>query len=270
MLDIITGEKFITVAEMTYSLNFPHDLNKIPSTFGYCKLKDHNIVYTHTMYIKPLFEALKSHTCLFTVLSHNCDVNVTRDIVIPPNVRKWFTTNVNASDERLESLPIGLENKRWFPQVKKKEQMMLKLQEPRTYRNLVYMNFNIQTNPSERLPVFDHFRYRSWTTTQLFNNGQMFDNYIDQIYNHKFVVCPEGNGMDTHRTWETLYMGSIPIEKRNLNNRFYTDLPICFVDDWKECTEEFLNREFVRIKGQVWDYDKLNFHYWKNRINEGI
>ena len=37
-------------------------------------------------------------------------------------------------------------------------------------------------------------------------------------------------------------MGSIPIELRNLNNRFYIDLPICFVDDWKEVTESFLKK----------------------------
>ena len=93
-----------------------------------------------------------------------------------------------------------------------------------------------------------------------------FDEYLDNIYNHKFVFSPEGNGMDTHRTWECLYVGTIPIERRNLNNRFYTDLPICFVDNWEDLTEEFLESEFIRIKSVHGIWKKLTFEYWKNKI----
>jgi hypothetical protein len=97
-------------------------------------------------------------------------------------------------------------------------------------------------------------------------NGKNFDSYLDSIYNHKFVVSPQGNGIDTHRTWEPLYMGSIPIEKRNLNNRFYTDLPICFVDDWGQLTKNFLDSEFDRITSREWNLKMLTFEYWKNKI----
>ena len=64
-------------------------------------------------------------------------------------------------------------------------------------------------------------------------------------------------------------MGCIPIEKRNLNNRFYADLPICFVNDWEEVTEEFLVRELIRIRSTEWNMEKLTFTYWKNLI-EGV
>ena len=94
-----------------------------------------------------------------------------------------------------------------------------------------------------------------------------FDRYIENIHSHKFVLCPEGNGTDTHRTWETLYTGSIPIEKRNLNNRFYQDLPICFVDNWSEISESFLENEYYRIKNSTWNLEKLDFNFWKSKIN---
>ena len=61
-------------------------------------------------------------------------------------------------------------------------------------------------------------------------------------------------------------MGSIPIEKRNINNQFYTDLPICFVDDWKDITLEFLGSEYERIKKGTWNMKKLTFEYWRNKI----
>ena len=95
-------------------------------------------------------------------------------------------------------------------------------------------------------------------------------NYIDKIYNHKFVLSPEGNGTDTHRTWEILYLKSIPIEKRNINNQFFTDLPICFVDDWEEITEDFLNKEYDRINSIKWNLEKLDFNYWKNKILSNV
>jgi hypothetical protein len=128
------------------------------------------------------------------------------------------------------------------------------------------MNHNILTNPEKRTKPYQVLDNKSWVTIENGTNGHGFDEYIHDVYAHHFVICPEGNGIDTHRTWETLYMNSIPVEKRNINNQFYTDLPICFVDDWEEITEEFLNNEYCRIKNTQWNMDKLTFTYWKEKI----
>jgi hypothetical protein len=61
-------------------------------------------------------------------------------------------------------------------------------------------------------------------------------------------------------------LNTIPIEKRNINNQFYIDLPICFVNNWDEITEDFLNSEYERINNIEWNYDKLTFSYWKEKI----
>lgn len=37
------------------------------------------------------------------------------------------------------------------------------------------------------------------------------NNYANIASPYRFVVCPRGNGIDTHRFWETLYRGSLPI-----------------------------------------------------------
>jgi hypothetical protein len=63
-------------------------------------------------------------------------------------------------------------------------------------------------------------------------------------------------------------MGSIPIEKININNKFYADLPICFVEDWEQVTEKFLEKEYERITNLIWNHSKLGFEYWKEKINE--
>jgi hypothetical protein len=85
-----------------------------------------------------------------------------------------------------------------------------------------------------------------------------------------FVLSPEGNGIDTHRLWEALVIGTIPIEKRNINNSFYSDLPICFVNKWSDITLDFLEKEYIRIKSTNYDLNKLTFSYWKDKINGTI
>jgi hypothetical protein len=65
-------------------------------------------------------------------------------------------------------------------------------------------------------------------------------------------------------------MGSIPIQKRDLNNRFFSGLPICFVDDWAEITEPFLNSEYERIRKMEWNKEILTFEYWKNKIQNTL
>ncbi len=131
---------------------------------------------------------------------------------------------------------------------------------------MLYLNHNIKTNPAKRQLPYDILGGRAWVTTANGSNGQGFDNYLDNIYNHPFVVCPEGNGIDTHRVWECLYMATIPIQIRNINNQFYTDLPILFIDSWEELTERFLSDKFMEFAETKWNLQKLDFNYWKDKI----
>ena len=98
-----------------------------------------------------------------------------------------------------------------------------------------------------------------------FNRSYLKHN-IDNIYNHKFVICPEGNGIDTHRIWECLYMGTIPIVEDNINNSFYAELPMLTISDWSELSEEKLWPVFVYASLNPWNLEMLKFEYWKNKI----
>ena len=263
---MIAGENFYDIADFVFSIEGCEDFNRLNNTFDVNKLKDINIVYLHTMYKDVFFELIKNLENKFIIITHNCDVNINNVDNLPKNVIKWYAQNVNVKNDRLESIPIGLENSKWFGHINKKQQILNKLKESKKNYNLVYMNYNINTNIKERKYLFDLLKNEKFVTVQMGHNGQNYDNYIDNIYNHKFVLCPEGNGIDTHRTWETLYLNSIPIEKRNINNSFYTDLPICFVDNWEEVTEDFLYKEYDRIINTKWNLDKLTMQYWLKKI----
>ena len=265
MTDWIIGEKFVDIADMVFYPEGVKDCNPLKNTFCPLCLKEMNVVYTHTLYVKQLFEKINRLNCKFIVITHNCDENVDETYKIPANVVRWFSQNVNVCHPKIESIPIGLENSKWFKSVSKKEKMEQKLSEPRSYKNLAYLNINVNTYPVERVPVFELFKDKQFVNVEKGINGQGFDFYIDNIYNHKFVICPRGNGLDTHRIWETLYLGSIPVVRKDINNWFYKSLPILYVNSWNDVTEDFLNSMWPEYSSAN-NKRMLEFEYWKNKI----
>jgi tRNA A37 threonylcarbamoyladenosine synthetase subunit TsaC/SUA5/YrdC len=132
---------------------------------------------------------------------------------------------------------------------------------------LVYMNFNINTYPIERQYVFNLFHNKSWVSVgSIENTLEGRTQFLREIKSHDFVLCPRGNGLDTHRLWETLYMGSIPIVKRDIGNKEFEDLPICFIDHWEQINPEFLEKEKQRIQNNSWNMDRLKISYWIDKI----
>jgi hypothetical protein len=137
-------------------------------------------------------------------------------------------------------------------------------------QKLLYVNFRPYTYEQERLPLWNHFVSSSfsWTTVaNLDSDYNKYDVYLDQMTQHKFSLCPRGNGIDTHRLWESLYCRTIPIVKYCEANRNFLDLPILFVDDWKQITEHFLNEQYDRICNTKWNYSKLSASWWKTQFN---
>jgi hypothetical protein len=71
---------------------------------------------------------------------------------------------------------------------------------------------------------------------------------MDQILRHRFVLCPPGNGVDTHRMWEALVAGAIPVVLRSQAMKPFESLPILFVEDYREVTIELLEAAWAKIK----------------------
>lgn len=264
-MNFIQGNKFKLLADFVFAP--PNDIPRgdyqyLINTLDRRLLKDGDIIYTHSYYAKQLFDIKIDKK--YKLITHNSDLNI--DFPPPDNVLMWYTQNVNIKHDRIKSIPIGLENDCWYPE--KKTKLFEQLKSPKVYKNMLYVNHSVKTNPAKREGIYECFEGKAWATVERGMNGQNIGNYLDNVYNHPFVVCPEGNGMDTHRMWECLYLRTIPIEKRNINNQFYTDLPICFVDSWDEVTEKFLFDEFKRMSEVKWNIDKLNFDYWKKLIRQ--
>jgi hypothetical protein len=83
---------------------------------------------------------------------------------------------------------------------------------------------------------------------------------------YAFVLSPYGNGMDCHRTWEAIILGSIPIIKSKEFKLMFEDLPVLNVENWTDINKKLLDDTIERFKTKIFNYDKLTMNYWKNII----
>lgn len=82
--------------------------------------------------------------------------------------------------------------------------------------------------------------------------------YYFSIPNYKFVICPEGNGIDTHRLYETLIAGCIPIvERRPHVADKYKGCPILYTTDYSEINETYLREKYEQMIDKEYDFSNL-------------
>lgn len=97
------------------------------------------------------------------------------------------------------------------------------------------------------------------------------ETYFDVMSKYKFILAPPGAGEDTHRCWEALYIGCIPIVRSSHLNELYMDLPVLVVDNITIITKEFLEEKYKIIedmrKNKKFKMEKLYLKWWINVIN---
>lgn len=85
-----------------------------------------------------------------------------------------------------------------------------------------------------------------------------FEKYLETLNEYKFVLCPRGNGLDTHRFCEVLLMGSVPVVERNSISDLYEKFPCIIVDT-------FNNVDYELLKNYV--YSEHKYKEFENYIS---
>ena len=137
--------------------------------------------------------------------------------------------------------------------------------EYKEHTNLLVLNFRTNTN-TDRLTLYDYYKGQDWVT---FGEASQYE-YLREMYHHKFVLSPESNCADSHRTWEALYMGTIPIVQKTPAMSVFNDLPVLQVDDITNCDPTFLEDKYEEMMNQEWNLDKLRMSYWIDQIKEDL
>lgn len=98
-----------------------------------------------------------------------------------------------------------------------------------------------------------------------------YQDYFTELSDYKYVISPEGNGIDCHRHYEALLCGCIPIvEENELIMDKYKNLPILYTKDYSEITEEYLNEKYEEFLEKKYDFSKLFLDHYEEEVQETI
>jgi hypothetical protein len=186
---------------------------------------------------------------------------------------KVFGINLNPIMSNTFSLPLGLTNDtdesplhRIFGNSNMIQTAIMEEERPAKFSSNIYANFTIETNSEERLRLSRILQSLNIPirNPSMTHEGRL--DYLRSLRTANYVVCPEGNGVDTHRLWETLYVGGTPIVKRNpLINSLVEALPVLLVNNWEELHDlANLQDSWNELQAKNHSSDFLRFSYWES------
>jgi hypothetical protein len=105
----------------------------------------------------------------------------------------------------------------------------------------------------------------------IFNEKLTPDEYFRKLPSYKFIISPEGNGIDCHRHYEALLAGCIPIiEDSQVVRDKYGDCPILYTTDYSEITHEYLEKKYEEMKTKLYDFSRLYMSYFSKQEQHNI
>jgi len=121
---------------------------------------------------------------------------------IPDNIKHWYCVNANVAHKKITPIPFGISpdfvdtiEDYYVPFDQKKDK--------------IYVNWSDNTNERRRIKE-EAKGHKDYVVVPDKYYGD-HDRYFKELAQYKFVLCPSGNGFDSYRIWETLYVGSIPV-----------------------------------------------------------
>jgi hypothetical protein len=242
MVDFMNGERFQQIAEMY--LGTAGDFLYNPLIFE--QMEKHQILddidgpfdnpptlFLYAHLLEPFSKKLQHFRNPFTLITHNSDFNLLES---DPTIKKilesetvvcWWGQNLCFIHPKMRILPIGLANTMWDHG--KIENYII---DSTNKSEDIYFNFNIYTNREKREACYNVFKDQLEFLPML----PVAQN-VNRLAKYKWCICPEGNGVDTHRLWEAMYLGCVPIVLRSpfidaLMHYTEGELPIYVVDSW--------------------------------------
>jgi hypothetical protein len=303
--DIISGDKIVGLCDFVISVNSINDfhknienfiqihkiiliknfnninynaLNKIFKQSGKKELK--LFIYTHLLEILVKVDFFKhlDNNIEYTLYIHNSDHtfdDTYNELLKYDYIKMVYTQNINISSPKVKLLPIGLANSMWphgnmveFYDIVRSTYLHEK-------QNNIYININPSTY-SYRKIVLDKLIECNWTLSK----GKPYKEYLHELSSHYFCLCIRGNGIDTHRFWESLYLGVIPviINNETTNCQHFVDilnkLEIPFyeiknLDFFETHSNEFFNKQLytkmiIKLKNSIQNLKSLKLSFYNN------
>jgi len=201
---------------------------------------------------------------------------------MPENIKFWYAQNANIINEKIRPLPIGIQSyvncpidgfRAYRVALHKLVIMLNHWLNKYEYEKETLISYSLRegTNPTLRLPVRKICENIDYCSIKC---NLHFSEFYENILKSRSVICTRGHGIDTHRLWETLILGSVPIIIGDtINIKMFSDYPIAIIDTWEELYDK--NHIIKKIEEQEcnfikFDRYKLTCMYQIDKLNNSI
>lgn len=219
---MISGKSFSERCQWVVDPRYP---DRPP--FQYARAKNGDWVFVNGDYLAWLarqFPLLAVKRFVFVV--HNSDRSFGDSELrrLLPHARHIYAINTTIAHPRLTTIPLGFVDCQLpFLETFVPEQCERTIE--------IYQNFTALTNAPKRNECARAFANDPRVTVR---EGLTVPEYYADLCRSKFVLCPEGTGLDTHRVYEALLCGATPVVVQNALAPLYERLPICILDAWND------------------------------------
>lgn len=189
----------------------------------------------------------------------------------------WASDNRVLDDSKISSVPLGIDDNLEPPGVKGDVQSVVfhanislylsTLQQIEAQPRTRWLMLQMSTTHEERRSIRKIFGH-SWGDSDIKTTPERSkmktDDYLHRLGQHRFILSPRGNGLDAHRTWEALLVGTIPIVRSSSLNVLYDELPVLVVKKWSDVTPNRLRQFYGQYLANrsTYNYHKLFADYW--------
>ena len=202
------------------------------------------------------------------ILIHNGDTWLEEESIhdMTTGFNYIFSTNTSKGPF-WEPLPIGIENAHH----RRNGSIHYYHHRPNYFESLVkdrnvLVSFNVFTNPEHRFRISEACRLAGLPNIKL-----KVPEYRKQLSASRFVICPPGNGVDCHRTWEAFYHKTIPVIEKESYLFSHIELPVLVYDDINEflsLTDDEKLELYVKINSRF--YPAIYCDWWIARIFDKV
>lgn len=227
------------------------------------KIANGSVIFCNADFVEIFFEFLKSikYKNQFKLLTCQSDKKIKNNVYKkkPDTISHWFTVNTNLNKDDLIPIPFGIANAKFDKNVTYDDLINFKTINNKKFDSL-YINFNLNTNYFHRIKAKKSLSKSKLSRVE---TNLSFNQYLKSIHEHKFVLCPWGNGFETHRFWEVIYSGGIPVTKSNPSYKKLNLFPCILLEkyDHKEFENKIKNFEGIEFKKEI-----LTTSWWFENI----
>ena len=195
---------------------------------------------------KGILEAIAGRAWpqLRLIVSHNSDNQPDYSLLLPfldanPRVYAWLQNNA-VVHPRIRTLPIAEQNRLWRGGRFDWDPPVPLSRNPRSEDILYTYCSNTHAIRGEWWREITPLR-AALKRVDLYGTRMPRDEFVELLQNYRMVVCPRGNGVDTHRAWEAIENGAWAIVGNNAHTHCllaeYPSLPFIPIESPKDLAD---------------------------------